>query len=92
MLRQLLSILADGGLHTRSELAASLGTSGELVDQMLQTLADQGLIVCDGPCETGYGCSRCPSGTVCGVSSARSLSIRTLAARKAATRTGAEAS
>ncbi len=44
MLEQLLDLLATGGVHTPGELAARLGVSDGLLDQMLADLSRMGYL------------------------------------------------
>ena len=44
MLERLLDLLASGGVHTPGELAACLGVSGGLLDQMLTDLSRMGYL------------------------------------------------
>jgi hypothetical protein len=44
MLTELLTLIADGNLHTTSELATALGIGRELVEQMVADLARHGYL------------------------------------------------
>ena len=44
MLIELLALIADGNLHTTSELAAALGVGRELVEQMVADLVRHGYL------------------------------------------------
>jgi len=74
MLETLLGWLAEGGVHTRRELAARLGITEGLVDQMLDDLARMGYlcpIQDDGSpaaaCDSASHCAGCPLAGTCAV-------------------------
>jgi DNA-binding MarR family transcriptional regulator len=59
MLMDLLTRIGQGGLHNPTDLAAHLGTSPELLEQMLDDLARMGYLEPVGAgCEPGT-CSSC---------------------------------
>jgi hypothetical protein len=72
MLRELLAILAGGGLETPASLAASLGTSSGAVEAMLGKLEELGYLEdlsaeLQASCsDAGRGCSACSGCAACG--------------------------
>ena len=72
MLDRLLSILAEGGVHTPAGLANQLGVTEGLVGQMLADLARMGYLqpvaspTCQTPSNGGSGpCANCPISSGC---------------------------
>jgi hypothetical protein len=66
VLEQLLKTISEGGVHSYTELARSLGTSEELLDQMVGHLVRLGYLepvggVCSSTCEG------CAMGGLCAV-------------------------
>ena len=69
MLRQVLRIVAQGGIHTRGELAHRLDVSEELLQQMIEELVRIGYlkpIVGDGDDR----CAGCPFAAECAIGGA----------------------
>ncbi len=68
MLKQLLSLLATGGVHTPSELAARLGVTESLLEQMLADLSRMGYLRSDSgsTCPAAH-CTECPLEDACAV-------------------------
>jgi len=68
MLKRLLSLLGQGGVHSYADLARQLDVSEELLEQMLQDLTRMGYLrpVADG-CETQ--CAGCPLAKACTIGS-----------------------
>lgn len=65
MLMRLLSLVAEGGVHSYATLADQLGVSTGLLAQMLQDLARMGYITpLGGACDTSQ-CRHCPLGGSC---------------------------
>ena len=65
MLMRLLSLVAEGGVHSYATLARQLGVSTGLLEQMLQDLARMGYIApVGGACDTNQ-CHHCPLGGSC---------------------------
>jgi hypothetical protein len=74
MLERLLDLLAAGGVHTPGELAARLGVSDDLLDQMLTDLSRMGYLrqVGDMTCASSSAapsgqCGGCPLAGACAV-------------------------
>jgi len=64
MLRELLRLMAQGGVRTRAELARELGVSEGLVEQMLEDLARMGYLKpVEGSCASQ--CTACPLAKTC---------------------------
>jgi hypothetical protein len=66
VLEQLLKTVSEGGVHSYTELARSLGVSEELLEQMVEDLVRLGYLepvggVCSSTCEG------CPMGGLCAV-------------------------
>jgi hypothetical protein len=77
MLEELLEWLAEGGVHTRSELAVRLGITESLLDQMLDDLARMGYLCplqdqgsSTAACDSASHCAGCPLAGACAVSMA----------------------
>lgn len=69
MLDQVLRIVAQGGIHTRRELARRLNVSEELLRQMIEELARlQYLKPVAGDCD--HRCAGCPFATQCAIGEA----------------------
>ncbi len=65
MLKQLLQLVAEGGVHSYATLARQLGVSRGLLEQMLQDLARMGYVApLGGACDTSQ-CRHCPLGGSC---------------------------
>jgi hypothetical protein len=65
MLMRLLSLVAEGGVHSYATLAGQLDVSTGLLAQMLQDLARMGYIApVGGACDTSQ-CHHCPLGGSC---------------------------
>jgi hypothetical protein len=74
VLERLLSLLARGGVHTPAELAAELGVSESLLEQMLADLSRMGYLrpVLNPTClpsPNGHSapCAECPLVSTCAV-------------------------
>ena len=74
MLERLLDLLATGGVHTPGELAARLGVTDGLIDQMLADLSRMGYLrqVGDMACSPSPGtstgaCGGCSLASTCAV-------------------------
>jgi hypothetical protein len=74
VLERLLSLLATGGVHTPAELAAELGVSESLLEQMLADLSRMGYLrpVFNPTClpsPNGHStpCAECPLVSTCAV-------------------------
>jgi len=73
-LDQLLSLLKKGGVHTPGELAARLGVTESLVDQMLADLSRMGYLrtisgsACLSSSPNGSPCADCSLTDTCAVS------------------------
>jgi len=66
MLRQVLRIVAQGGIHTRRELAQRLDVGEELLDQVVEELARlEYLRPVGGDCD--HRCGGCPFATDCAI-------------------------
>ena len=66
MLDQVLRIVAQGGIHTRRELARKLEVSEELLEQMIEELARLGCLKpVAGDCD--HRCAGCPFATQCAI-------------------------
>ena len=66
MLRQVLRIVAQGGIHTRRELAQRLDVSEELLEQMIDELVRIGYLKpVAGDCH--HRCAGCPFATQCAI-------------------------
>ena len=62
MLMRLLSLVAEGGVHSYATLTRQLGVSRGLMEQMLQDLARMGYVAPVGSaCDTSQ-CHHCPLG------------------------------
>ncbi len=86
MLERLLDLLASGGVHTPGELAACLGVSDGLLDQMLTDLSRMGYlrqvgdvgdvardIACaSSPAAPSSRCGGCPLVSACAVGAGKS--------------------
>ncbi len=68
MLERLLDLLATGGVHTPGELAARLGVSNDLLDQMLTDLSRRGYLrlVGDLACAPASSTSSVAASSRCG--------------------------
>ena len=65
MLKRLLELMAEGGVHSYATLAGQLGVSTGLLEQMLQDLARMGYVApVGGACDTSQ-CRHCPLGGRC---------------------------
>ena len=65
MLKRLLQLVSEGGVHSYATLAGQLGVSKGLLEQMLQDLARMGYIApLGGACDTSQ-CHHCPLGGSC---------------------------
>ena len=65
MLKRLLQLVAEGGVHSYATLAGQLGVSRGLMEQMLQDLARMGYTApLGGACDTSQ-CHHCPLGGSC---------------------------
>jgi hypothetical protein len=65
VLKRLLQLVAEGGVHSYATLAGQLGVSTGLLEQMLQDLARMRYIVpLGGACDTSQ-CHHCPLGGSC---------------------------
>jgi hypothetical protein len=66
VLEQLLKAIGEGGAHSQSELARSLGVGEDLLAQMVEDLVRMGhLELVGGACTSG--CTDCPMGDLCAV-------------------------
>lgn len=66
MLRQVLRIVAQGGIHTRGELAHRLDVSEGLLQQMIDELVRIGYLKpVAGDCH--HRCAGCPFATQCAI-------------------------
>ena len=64
MLRELIRVIAEGQLHSQTELARQLGVSEGLVEQMLEDLARMGYLTpMEGRCISQ--CTDCPLASIC---------------------------
>ncbi len=63
MLRKVLQLLEQGGIHTVADLAAALDTSEALVEPMIESLAQRGYLIRLGDCSTP--CATCPAQGLC---------------------------
>lgn len=63
MLRKILQLLEQGGVHTVADLAAALDTSEVLAEQMIESLAQRGYLTPLGDCSTT--CTTCPARSLC---------------------------
>lgn len=66
MLERLLRILAQGGVHSRGELAGALGVSENLLEQGIQHLVRLGYLQASGD-ECRGTCSGCDVGGICAI-------------------------
>lgn len=66
MLERLLKTIGQGGVHSKSELARSMGVGEDLLAQMVEDLVRMGYLEPVGGECTG-GCTDCPMGDLCGV-------------------------
>jgi predicted ArsR family transcriptional regulator len=66
MLERLLRILAQGGVHSRGELAQALGVSESLLEQGIQHLVRLGYLQASGDDCRGM-CSGCDVAGICAV-------------------------
>jgi hypothetical protein len=92
VLERLLCLLARGGVHTPAELAAELGVSESLLEQMLADLSRMGYLrpVLNPTClpsPNGHSvlCAQCPLSSTCAVagSGARVWTLTDKALRRA---------
>jgi DeoR/GlpR family transcriptional regulator of sugar metabolism len=74
VLKQLLGMLEEGGIHTPAELADRLDVSERLVESMLADLSQMGYLrsVSGGPCAASPNtvpepCADCPLSSACAV-------------------------
>jgi hypothetical protein len=66
VLERLLKMVSEGGVHSYSELARSLGVSDELLEQMVRDLVRLGYLEpVGGTCSSA--CSECPMGDLCAI-------------------------
>jgi len=66
VLEQLLKAIGEGGVHSQSELARSLGVGEDLLAQMVEDLVRMGYLKpVGGNCTSG--CSDCPMGDLCAI-------------------------
>ena len=91
MLMRLLSLVAEGSVHSYAALADQLRVSVGLLEQMLQDLARMGYIASlVGACDTSQ-CHHCPLGGSCATQAQGNVWVLTergaLAARRAKNRT-----
>lgn len=69
MLKEVLRIVAQGGIHTRGELARRLDVSEELLQQMIEELERLGYLKpVAGDCH--HRCAGCPFATECAIGGA----------------------
>jgi hypothetical protein len=65
MLRRILQLLEQGGVHTVADLAAVLDTSEALAEQMIESLAQRGYLIplvdCSATCATCHARGLCQS-------------------------------
>lgn len=70
MLERLLKMVGEGGAHSYSELARSLGVRDELLEQMVEDLARLGYLEpVGGACSSA--CSECSMGDLCAIGGQR---------------------
>jgi hypothetical protein len=76
-------LIAKGGVHTQTKLAKELGASEQLVEQMIEELAQRGYLL---PIADGCGgqCADCPIGIRCSVGGPTRVWALTQKGRKAA--------
>jgi len=68
MLDRLLAMVAEGGIHSQTELANRLGVSYELLGHMLEDLVRMGYLApLEGNCPSQ--CEACPLAGICAVGS-----------------------
>jgi hypothetical protein len=66
VLELLLKAIGEGGAHSQSELARSLGVGEDLLVQMVEDLVRMGYLeLVGGTCTSG--CTNCPMGDLCAV-------------------------
>ena len=83
MLRKLLRFIAEGGTHTKTELARELGVSEDLVERMLADLARMGYLnPVEGDCASQ--CAACPLASTCAVGTPTRIWALTEKGQKAA--------
>lgn len=63
MLRRIMQLLEQGGVHTIANLAVALDTNEALVEQMIEGLARHGYLVPLEGCSTQ--CATCPAQGLC---------------------------
>jgi Mn-dependent DtxR family transcriptional regulator len=66
VLDSLLKAIGEGGAHSQSELARSLGVSEDLLAQMVEDLVRMGYLEAVGGACTS-ACSGCPMGDLCAI-------------------------
>ena len=88
MLKRLLQLVAEGGVHSYTTLADQLGVSKGLLEQMLQDLARMGYIApLGGGCDTSQ-CHHCPLGGSCATHAQGNVWVLTAKGAQAAAREG----
>ena len=86
MLKQLLQLMAEGGVHSYATLADQLGVSRGLLEQILQDLARMGYIEPLGrACDTSQ-CHHCPLGGSCATDTRGNVWVLTAKGAQAAAR------
>jgi DNA-binding IscR family transcriptional regulator len=66
VLERLLNMVGEGGVHSYSELATSLGVSGQLLEQMVKDLVRLGYLEpVGGGCSSA--CAECSMGDLCAI-------------------------
>ena len=79
MLKALLALIRDDVYRSPQELAAALGVSTPLVEQMLAQLVDGGYLAVPEACADG--CSGCSLAQACGAHPGSGLRLWTLTAK-----------
>ena len=86
MLMRLLSLVAEGGVHSYVTLADQLSVSRGLLEQMLQDLARMGYIApVGGACDTSQ-CHHCPLSGSCATDAQGNVWVLTAKGAQAAAR------
>jgi hypothetical protein len=66
VLERLLKAIGEGGVHSQSELARSMGVGDDLLAQMVEDLVRMGYLEAIGGACTS-ACASCPMGDLCAV-------------------------
>ena len=82
MLRELIGVIAEGQLHSQTELARRLGVSEGLVEQMLEDLARMGYLKPIAGCADQ--CATCPLAKMCIIGHPRRAWVLTEKGQRAA--------